>query len=139
MRNWLQEKNSADIMMVSGIQKAKRRFSKNKRKAKFPKEEDKLWDRFKERRFDGFPVDQAWIMQELLTLSQPTGYLTFKGSSGWIAKWIRRYRVSLRIGSNTKSSNIEDRLTGVKWFPSVKDTPSAEIRRGLKSLLIQIT
>jgi hypothetical protein len=122
LRKWRGHKETPLIFATTGKKlRGKRRIVKNKKKAKFPKEEDKLWDQFKLRRMERLPVNREWIrttMKGILQQSKPEGYLKFTASPGWVAKWIRRYRVSLRLATNTKHKNYLERLPGVKSFHS---------------------
>lgn len=121
IRNWLNPDKQSNLLFVATGKKHRkeRRLWKSKKKAKYPKEEDKLWDKFKLQRIERLPVNREWIQATMLNLlkeSKPEGYLKFKASPGWATKWCYRYKVSLRMATNSKPKNVLERLPEVKSF-----------------------
>lgn len=64
-------------------------------------------------------MDGDWLKTEfkvLLDAEKPKGYESAKCSDGWLNRWCKRYCVSSRNPSNTKSLTVEERIDKVKRF-----------------------
>ena len=74
--------------------------------SKFKKEYDELYDRFiYKRRGKGEQVDTEWFvknMKEILAKNQPLGWEKLKCSAGWVAKYLKRYRISCQLQTEKK-------------------------------------
>lgn len=105
----------------------------------FPEEETKLYDMFGNRRADGRRVSARWLkaqmrklVKERVAKEKQAKYSTkaekeqrakllnkaekFNATQGWFRKWKKRFQVSLRKRTNTKTKSAQERLPKVQKF-----------------------
>ena len=114
---WEQQSDDIAIMVAIGQGNRKRL---NYTPARFPDEEERLYVMFFNRRFyQGYRVDNHWLrwnMRALLRESKPPGWSAAKLSNGWLQGFCKRYSISDQAKTNTKSSNVHDRIPYMQKF-----------------------
>lgn len=89
-------------------------------KAKFPDEEDMLFDAvYIRRQLFGLWVDRYWLCDqfaEILEESQPKGWDVFKYSKGWVSNFCTRYNIRKQYATNKKDMPIQMKEQLVKKF-----------------------
>jgi len=108
--------------------KAKSKDKKNQRdrkcKGKFAEAEAEVFKQFKEARKQGKRVGPRWLTQcarrEVRKRYIGTGFeetaKSFGAKRGWLSRFCRRWKISLRRKTNVKRTPIEERLGKIKRF-----------------------
>ncbi len=109
-----------------------------KYRAKFPLQENELFDKICLRRDKGERVSFKWTQSEMKLLvrrDEPAGHETFRASKTWRKKFFRRFLLTRRVTTNTKSRTVEERIPYVRGFHlKIKDLqkPLPRTRRRCK-------
>ncbi len=88
-------------------------------RGRFHSQETELFDEICVRRADGKHVSCQWIqrqMRKLVKRDKPTGYAEFTASDRWRMRFFRRFVLSIRATTNTKSHTTEERIPLVRGF-----------------------
>ena len=98
--------------------------------SKFKKEHDELYERFiYKRRAKGEQVNTSWFrknMREILQKNQPVGWEKLRCSTGWAAKFKKRYQNHV-AGSNGKETHGK-----LNTSPPTPSFPSGTLRPSAK-------
>ena len=87
------------------------------RQAKFPEMEEKLHKEVRELRRKGIKVKGWWFKaraKQILDSTNPDH--NFKYSLGWFTRFKKRYRINLRISSNTAQNPPSDKEAAIQEF-----------------------
>ncbi len=89
------------------------------RRAKFPEQERKLFEMFRERRMKGLQVSRTWLrskMKQLVEADKPKEWEKFAASDVWNSKFRKRYSISSRQRTNKKPRSAKERMPMIQKF-----------------------
>ena len=128
VKNWVRSKEFAQLEVDGLHEDAKVRNAKvsSRRleylnKGRFPEHEEKLFEKFHERREKYRIVPRIWFrthMKKLLKQNPPENedWKTFSASPGWCYNFFQRFNITKRRRSNAKSKSPQERLPQVQKF-----------------------
>jgi hypothetical protein len=89
---------------------------KRKRSSRYPALEKRLFSWIQEERAKGVGLDGVLIMAQGFKLAVELGLDTFRGTRGWLYRFLVRHRLSLRRATTTGSSLPGNSVALIKKF-----------------------
>jgi hypothetical protein len=87
---------------------------------KFKAQYDELYCKFiYKRKYKGEEVDKRWFrntIKEIMNIQQPAGCRDFKASSGWLSRYLKRFRISRQLQTEKKPISNKLRVPLLQAF-----------------------
>jgi len=97
----------------------------NRKIGRYPAEEAAVYDAFVIRRSNGLPVGGLWFKAEMMLVlkqSKPADAENFNCSAGWLAGFLRRFHLSMRVATNSAKLTAGERVPAcLKYFQYIQD------------------